>query len=43
MHVTVSSFGKNRSKALRWSAFAKNFMGVTTPVRTFSDGAMLNY
>ena len=30
MHVTVSSFGKNRSKALRWSAFPENFMGVTS-------------
>src|ERR1700730_9671569 len=29
-HVTVSSFGKNRSKALRWSAFPENFMGVTS-------------
>jgi len=26
----VSSFGKNRSKALRWSAFPENFMGVTS-------------
>jgi predicted dehydrogenase len=30
MHVTVSGFGKNRSKALRWSAFPENFMGVTS-------------
>jgi predicted dehydrogenase len=30
MHVAVSSFGKNRSKALRWSAFPENFMGVTS-------------
>jgi predicted dehydrogenase len=30
MHVTVSSFGKSRSKALRWSAFPENFMGVTS-------------
>src|SRR5260370_42001464 len=30
MHVTVSSFGKNRSKALRWSASPENFMVVTS-------------